>query len=105
MVHNRRRGGAKDVIGKKIPVATAIPVVTAVPEKTTQKLLKRMKKGGTWMKVENWLYFRDVATESDDDGDCGVHGDDFLALGTVTTIGKLDKVQDKINHTHLISAD
>jgi len=96
MVHNRRRGGAKDVIGKKIPVATAIPVVTAVPEKTTQKLLKRMKKGGTWMKVENWLMVAKLVTvvgviifvistaSGQVDGELAAYY--WMAIGVVTTL-------------------
>ena len=31
-------------------------------EKKTQKILKRMKSGGTWMKVENWLMISKLVT-------------------------------------------
>jgi len=31
-------------------------------EKKTQKILKRMKAGGTWMKVENWLMISKLVT-------------------------------------------
>jgi len=82
--------------GQKIPVVNAVPLVKAVPVKTTQKILKRLKKGGTWMKVENWLMVAKLITvvgviifaistaSGQVDGELAAYY--WMALGIVTTL-------------------
>ena len=45
-----------------IPVATAIPVAKAIPVKTTNRILSRIKKGGNWMTIHNWLMVSKLIT-------------------------------------------
>ena len=63
--------GTKEKIGRAPPSYTVNPTPAQrrmVPppyskvEKRTQKILKQIKKGGTWMKVENWLNIAKLIT-------------------------------------------
>ena len=54
-----------NTVGKSksaIPVATAIPVAEAIPVKTTNRILSRIKKGGNWMTIHNWLMVSKLIT-------------------------------------------
>ena len=54
-----------NTVGKSksaIPVATAIPVAKAIPVKTTNRILSRIKKGGNWMTIHNWLMVSKLIT-------------------------------------------
>ena len=65
-------------------------------EKKTQKILKRMKSGGTWMKVENWLMIAKLVTivgviifvistsSGQVDGELAAYY--WMAIGVVTTL-------------------
>ena len=54
--------GTKEKIGRAPPPYTVNPTPYSKVEKKTQKILKQMKKGGTWMKVENWLNIAKLIT-------------------------------------------
>ena len=65
-------------------------------EKKSQKILKRMKAGGTWMKVENWLMIAKLVTivgviifvisttSGQIDGELAAYY--WMAIGVVTTL-------------------
>ncbi len=86
--------------GQKLPVANAIPVAKAVPVSRatigSERILKKMQKGGTWMKVENWLMISKLITivgliifaistsSGQPDGELASYY--WLAIGVITTI-------------------